>query len=142
MFTRKEKVSIYAGMNVIVPPLCWGAIDGARMWANLKLAFIIAVFGSVLAFRMNVKKYRACQNLKVVSFKRAVICDGLLIVVGLVFMWLHLFVPEPFSWYAFFHPQQEVIFPIGAIVICCLLELPTMLTNKKIWKAIQSKSDF
>ena len=54
MFTRKEKVSIYAGMNVIVPPLCWGAIDGARMWANLKLAFIIVVFGSVLAFKMNI----------------------------------------------------------------------------------------
>ena len=132
LFSKKQKLDIYSAGNVVLCAFVMGAIGASEMFWNWAVGIIITAIGIMIVFRTNIKKFRLIENEKIVTFRRAVIIDGLFLAVAFIFVWAFVFVPDPFTWEEFFNPKPGYMFPFGAGIIGAFLTIPTILTNKKI----------
>ena len=58
----------------------------------------------------------------------------LVLLINLVFLWVYLFIPIPFSLEDFLHPEEGLIFPFANFIIGALSLTPMILTNKRVLK--------
>ena len=86
---------------------------------------------------INVKKYKLSKPLCDTGRFRVIFIDSALVTVGVILLWINLFVPYPFTAEEFFSPDNEVILPFGAWIACVISLIPTVMTNKKITKSLQ-----
>lgn len=133
-FSTKQKLDIYSAGNVVLSALVMGTLGVAKMYWNWIIGIIIIAIGISVVFRINIKKYELIKNENVVTFRRAVIIDGLFLAAAFIFIWAFLFVPDPFTWEEFLNSKPGYGFPIVAYIIGSFLLIPTILTNKKIEK--------
>ena len=137
-FNETEKFSILSGMDVFVPAIAMGAIGISHMWYKWVASIVIVCVSVYLLFLFNYKKYNMVKGKTSVSFKRAVVIDGICASVGLLYVWAFLYIPDPLTWEAFITPppETELIFPFGAMILGILPITPSLLTNKKIIKEV------
>jgi len=151
MFSEKEKVAIYNCANMFLPLAFYGCLiatkivresDSPVSSVSSVFSVFLLIFACDLFFVINNKKYWICKKIPSVTYRRVVVIDGVCLSIGLVVLWVYLFVPIPVSWTAFSNSESKnrcFLWLIAMFVV--FLEIPTLLTNKKIWKAIQSKGD-
>lgn len=142
VFSKRERVYIYGMANLFLPVAFSGCLTITKIVGESNspfssISFVFSVFLLIFAcdlfFVMNNRKYGICQSIPSVTRKRVVITDGICLSVGLVALWVYLFLLGP----ELGNPGLQWWFWV--LIIC--LELPTMLTNKKIWKAIEHRED-
>ena len=136
LFNEKQKIDIYSAGNVILSALVMGILEIVPMFSDWVAGIIVVTIGIILVFINNVKKYELIKNKNVVSFKRAVIIDGILLTVAFLLNWANVFIPDPFTWDGFINAKHSYDYHFGAIIIGAILTIPTILTNKKIRSAI------
>ena len=152
MFSEKEKEAIYNCAKMFLPLAFYGCLiatkivresDSPVSSVSSVFSVFLLIFACDLFFVINNKKYWICKKIPSVTYRRVVVIDGVCLSIGLVVLWVYLFVPIPVSWTAFSNSESKnrcFLWLIAMFVV--FLEIPTLLTNKKIWKVIQSKSDF
>lgn len=132
LFSKKQKLDIYSAGNIVLSASVMGVFGISQMFWNWIIGIIIMVIGISIVFRTNIKKFELIKNEKIVTFRRAVMIDGLFLAVAFIFIWAFIFVPDPFTWEEFLNSKPGYGFPIGAYIIGSFLTIPTILTNKKI----------
>ena len=136
LFTFEDKVNIRCGSVVLLTPIWWGIMTVIPMFSNWVLGLGVLLAGSVLVVTCNLSKYRLVKDKEIVSFKRCVVLDSVLVIVAGALIWATEFVPDPFSWEEFLSNERKFIFPFSALIYGVLLGLPMLLTSKKITKAL------
>ena len=133
MFTQKEKLNIYCGLNVLITGLLLGIMPISRVLLGLSGGILILVLGTTIVFLINSKKYGIVKNLKIVTFTRAVIIDSICLTLYLIGCWCCVFVPFPFSIGEFLHPDRNVfVFPFYYAILGLVFVIPLIRTNKRI----------
>lgn len=134
VFSKKQKIEICCGLDIIIPALIMGAISITQFWHQWYLGLIFTFAGVVLIFTINTKKYTLAKLSNMLNFKRVVIIDSFVTAFSLVFLWMYLYFPIPFSVEQFLNCSSEIVFPFGAWILGSLLLTPSLKTNKKILK--------
>lgn len=142
---KSERLNIICGLDFFITSLSLGFISAAQFFpsfgweAGWKWGALIALISIYLICRTNKEKYRAVKTDKLLSLGRNIL-DTVLNIAGIVFMWVNVYVPVPFSLEAFLYPDEHtVIFPIGAFINGGILLIPSLATNKKILKEYPNK---
>ena len=136
LFSFEDKVNIRCGSVVILTPIWWGIMTVIPMYSTWVLGLGVLLAGLVLIVTCNLSKYRLVKDKEIVSFKRCVVLDSVLVIVAGALIWATEFAPDPFSWEEFLSNERKFIFPFGALIYGVLLSLPMLFTNKKITKAL------
>ena len=138
LFNETERFSILSGMGGFVLAIGIAAIGISHIWYKWIVSIVIVCVSVYLLFLFNYKKYNMVKGKTSVSFKRAVVFDGICASVGLLYVWAFLYIPDPLTWEAFITPppETELIFPFGAMILGILPITPSLLTNKKIIKEV------
>ena len=134
VLNQKQVLGIYCGINVLITGIILGLISIAQARWDWRYGMLFVIFGSVLVFLINVKKYRLIKDSPTVSFFRSVVIDSICLVLAFIGLWIGLFVPYPFSIEEFLQPSDEIVFPFGFWIIGALLTIPLICTNKIIMK--------
>ena len=136
LFTFEDKVNIRCGSVVLLTPIWWGIMTVIPMFSTWVLGLGVLLAGSVLIVTCNLSKYRLVKDKEIVSFKRCVVLDSVLVIVAGALIWATEFIPDPFSWEEFLNNESKFIWPFGALINGGLLCIPMLLTSKKITKAL------
>ena len=140
-YTKWEKLTIYyavstlisflSGVLIQLPYILWHKNSNGT--TVLLISVIIIILGLTFIPITNIKKYNFVKNERVISYKRAVVIDSMVISIALLILWVSLYVPIPFSWEEFLKPNNKVfIIPIGAYGLFILCLIPTLITNKRV----------
>ncbi len=138
LFSEKQKIEICCGLDIIIPALTMGVTPITQFWRQYswRLGLIFTFAGIALIFKMNTKKYTLAKPGNILTYKRVVIIDSLFTAFGMAFLWMNLYLPDPFSADQFPNPDDgiKIIYPFGALILGALLVIPSLKTNKKILK--------
>ena len=142
-YNRWEKMCVYFGGSTFVSTLSVIALSLPYLFMrkeNNGLNMFITSIAVLLLFIwltavINIKKYRFIESEHVVTYKRAVIIDTLVLDAALLLFWVNQYIPMSFTWDELVNPNlNEAIIPVGAMVICLAAFSPTVITNRRVFK--------
>ena len=135
-YTDKESAEIYCGLGITVFDIAMGLITVTQFWHSWGLGLFFTVLACHIIIWANFKKYRYAKKFEDTKLSKSRVCyiDSAICVINLVFLWVYLFIPIPFSLEAFLHPEEGLIFPFTNFIIGALSLTPLIITNKRILK--------
>ena len=136
IYTNKERVEVYCGLGIAVFAIAMGLISVTQFWHNWGLSLFFMVLASHIIIWVNSRKYRYVKEFMDNRLSKSRVCyiDSAICVINLVFLWVYLFIPIPFSLEVFLHPEEGLIFPFANFIIGALSLTPMIMTNKRVLK--------
>ena len=133
-YSDKERAEVYCGMGIFVFSFGMGGISITQFWHNWRLGLALVIILSCIILYTNFRKFGFASEIKAKKLSKIRVCyiDSALVISNLIFLWVMLYIPVPFSIEEFLHPNDGLIFPFANFVMGAISLIPTILTNKRI----------
>ena len=136
-YSTSQKIHILCGLNILLLALHMGFACLFQFISRWDIGVYQTFLFTAINVIINVRKYKLSKSLCDIGKFRVIFIDSALVTVGVILLWINLFVPYPFTAEEFFARNNGVILPFGAWIACVILLIPTVMTNKKITKSLQ-----